>query len=52
MKDHASFQGDIITKQRKLIDEIKKSSSQEPLIQFQPNLAQTSFGEVKSSLIK
>ena len=39
------FQGEIITKQRKYIDEIKKeSSSPEPLDQFQPNLSQCILG--------
>ena len=40
MKGSALFQGEIITKKCKYIDEIKKSSSPEPLGQFQPNLAQ------------
>ena len=40
----ALFQGEIIRKNRKYIDEIKKSSSPEPLGQFQPNLAQSIFG--------
>ena len=35
MKGPALFQGEIITKYRKYIDEIKKSPSQEPLSQFQ-----------------
>ena len=38
------FQGEIITKWWKYIDEIKKSSSREPLSQFQPNLAQSILG--------
>ena len=41
MKDPALFQGEIITKEQKYIDEIKKSSSPEALSQFQPNLAQS-----------
>ena len=44
MKGSALFQGEIITKLRKYIDKIKKSSSQEPLGQFQPNLAQSILG--------
>ena len=36
-----SFQGEMTTKQQKYIDENKKSSSPEPLDQFQPNLAQS-----------
>ena len=44
MKGRALFQGEIITKQWKYIDEIKKSSSSEPLGQFQPNVAQSIFG--------
>ena len=40
MKGPAFFQGKIITKWRKYIDEIQKSSSPEPLSQFQPYLAQ------------
>ena len=37
MKGPASFQGEIITKEQKYIDEIKKSSPPEPLVKFQPN---------------
>ena len=44
MKGPALFQGQIITKLWKYIDEIKKSSSPEPLGQFQPNLAQSILG--------
>ena len=35
MKDHTLVQGEIITKDGKYIDEIKKKSSAEPLDQFQ-----------------
>ena len=44
MKGPALLQGEIITKYRKYIDKIKKSSSPEPLGQFQPNLAQSNLG--------
>ena len=44
MKGPSFFQGDIITKWRKNIDEIKKSSSPGPLSQFQANLAQSILG--------
>ena len=37
MKDHALFQGEIITKLQKYIDEIFKKNSPEPLGQIQPN---------------
>ena len=40
MKGPILLQGEIIMKKRKYIDEIQKSSSPEPLSQFQPNLAQ------------
>ena len=43
MKGLAFSQGEIITKQRKYIDEIKKSSP-EPQSQFQPNLAKIILG--------
>ena len=39
--DPALFQGDIITKKRKYMNKILKSSSPEPLSKFQPNLAQS-----------
>ena len=42
MKGSALYKEEIITKLQKYIDEIKKSSSPEPLGQFQPNLAQMS----------
>ena len=35
------FQGEIITKSQKYIGEIQNFSSEEPLGQFQPNLAQS-----------
>ena len=38
MKGYALFQGEIITKQRKLIKKLKKSSSPEPLGQFKPKI--------------
>ena len=38
------FQGEIIMKLWKKIDKFKKSSSPEPLSQFQPNLVQGIFG--------
>ena len=41
MKGPVLFQGEIIVRQRKYIDKIKKSSSPELLGQFQPNLAQS-----------
>ena len=44
MKGPALFKGEIIREQRKYIDKIKKSSSPEPLGQFQPNLAQSILG--------
>ena len=44
MKGPALFQGKIIMKWWKYIDENKKSSSPEPLGQFQPNLAQSILG--------
>ena len=44
MKGSALFQGEIITKLRKYIDKFLKSSSPEPLSQFQPNLAQIILG--------
>ena len=44
MDGPALFQGERITKLQKYINKIKKSSSQEPLNQFQPNLAQSSLG--------
>ena len=44
MKGPALFQGEIIMKWWKYIDKILKSSSPEPLGQFQPNLAQCIFG--------
>ena len=44
MKDPALFQGQIITKLWKYIDEILKSSYQEPLSHFQPNLSQSILG--------
>ena len=40
--DH--FQGEIMTKMQKYIDKFQKSSSPEPLGQFQPNLAQIILG--------
>ena len=44
MKGPALFQGEIISKLQKYIDKFKKSSSPEPLGQFQLNLAQIIFG--------
>ena len=43
MKGHTFFQGEIITKFWKYIDKFKKSSSPEPVGQFQPNLIQIIF---------
>ena len=45
MKGPALFQGEIITKYRNYFYEIKKSSSPEPLDQFQPKLAQSNSGQ-------
>ena len=42
-KRPAIFQGEMITKQIKYNDEILKTSSPEPMCQFQPNLAQSSL---------
>ena len=44
MKGPAFFQGEIITKLQKYIEEFKNSSSAEPLGQFEPNLAQIILG--------
>ena len=41
MKGHALSQGEIITKSQKYISEIQNFSSEEPLGQFQPDLAQS-----------
>ena len=45
MKGPALFQGEIISKLQKYIDEFEKSSSLEPLDQFQPNIAQCILGQ-------
>ena len=52
MKAPALFQGKIITKKQKRIDEISKSSSLEPLFQFQQIFNKASLGEGDSSLFK
>ena len=41
MKDPVRFQGQIITKYQKYIDEILKSDSEKPLCKFQTNLSQS-----------
>ena len=52
MKVPTFFEGEIITKKQKYIDEIKKSSSPESLSQFHPYLAQASLSVGDSSLFK
>ena len=44
MKDPVLFQLEIITNSRKYIEEIKKSSSPEPMSEFQLNFAHSIFG--------
>ena len=51
MNGPALFQGEIITKKHKYIDEIKKSSSPEPLSQFQPNYLVNLLTKFKNLLL-
>ena len=49
MKGHALFQGEIVVKLQKYLGEIQKLSSEEPLGQFQPNLAQSFIEWIKGT---
>ena len=51
LKGYALFQGEIITKVRKFIVEIYKSSK-EPLEQFNQTWHKASLGKVDSNLLK